>query len=107
MAVWQNGSAIAGLALAVAFLGCGLALVIIPARAVLQSRPPTALRGRVWATHVVLSNAVALLPILLMGSLADRIGIQRVLSLIALTALAIGLGDIPVRLKNSFIKGAR
>jgi len=107
MAVWQNGSAIAGLTLAVAFLGCGLALVIIPARAVLQSRPPAALRGRVWATQVVLSNAVALLPILLIGSLADRIGIQRVLYLIALTALAIGLGYIPIRLKNSFLKRVR
>lgn len=107
MAIWKIGSGIVGLTLAVAFLGSGLALVIIPARAVLQSHPPTALRGRVWATQVVLSNAVALLPILLMGNLADRIGIQRVLSLIALTALAIGLGDISVRLKNGFLKGVR
>jgi MFS family permease len=107
MAVWQSGSAIAGLTLAVVFLGSGLALVIIPARAVLQSRPPAALRGRVWATQVVLSNAAALLPIILMGSLADRIGIQRVLFLISLIALVVGLVDIPTRLKDDFLKGVR
>lgn len=104
MAVWQSESAIAGLTLAAAFLGSSLALVIIPARAVLQSHPPAAMRGRVWSTQLIVNNAVALLLILLLGSLADRIGIQRVLSLTALTALVIGFADIPVRLKNSFLK---
>ncbi len=104
MAVWKSGSVATGLILAAAFLGSSIALVIIPARAVLQSRPPAALRGRVWATQVLVNNAVALIPILLMGSLADQIGIQRMLFLIALIVLVVGLADISVRLKNSFLK---
>lgn len=107
MASWQGESVVSGLTFAALTEGFCLALVIIPARSILQSRPPAALRGRVWATQVVLSNAVALLPILLSGSLADRVGIRFVLFLTALTVLVVGLTDISTRLTNSFLKRAR
>ena len=95
MAIWQSESAISILTLALLFVGFSLALVIIPSRAVLQSRPPVILRGRVWATQVVLSNTTALLPIIVCGALADRIGIRPVLLLIALATLFVGVAVIP------------
>jgi len=77
-------------------LGVGLALafVIIPARTVLQDRPPAELRGRVIAAQLALANAAAVVPLLLGGTLADQLGIQPVmgaLGLVAMGAGAIGL----------------
>ena len=88
-----SGSAVALWAILASFLVIGLALavVIIPARTVLQERPPAEVRGRVISAQLALGNAAAVLPLLLGGSLADRIGIQPVLALMALVALAAGL----------------
>ena len=72
-------------------IGLGLALAIIPARTVLQERPPAEVRGRVISAQLALANAAAVLPLLLGGSLADQIGIQPVLILMALVAGAAGL----------------
>jgi acyl-[acyl-carrier-protein]-phospholipid O-acyltransferase/long-chain-fatty-acid--[acyl-carrier-protein] ligase len=71
-------------------LGLSLAMVIVPARTVLQERPPAEMRGRVIAAQLTLSNAAAVLPLLLGGALADRLGIQPVMGLLSLVAVSIG-----------------
>jgi MFS family permease len=78
-------------------LGLALAMIIIPARTVLQERPPAQQRGRVIAAQLALANAVAVLPLLLGGTLADHLGIQPVMgvmSLLAMGAGAIGLQQL-------------
>ncbi len=72
-------------------LGVALALVIITARVVLQERPPAAVRGRVIAAQLALANAAALLPLVLGGSLADRLGIRPVMGIVGLLALFSGI----------------
>lgn len=75
-------------------LGLALAMVIIPARTVLQERPPAGQRARVIAAQLALANAVAVFPLLLGGALADHLGIRPVMgvmSLLAMGAGAIGL----------------
>jgi MFS family permease len=72
-------------------LGVGLALVIITARVVLQERPPAEVRGRVIAAQLALANAAALLPLVLGGSLADRLGIRPVMGIVGLLALCSGI----------------
>lgn len=76
-------------------LGIALAFVIVSARVVLQERPPAAMRGRVIAAQLALANAVAVVPLLLGGSLADQLGIQPVMGLLAL--LAVGAGAVGLR----------
>jgi MFS family permease len=71
-------------------LGLALALVIIPARTVLQERPPPELRGRVISAQLALGNAAAVLPLLMGGALADQWGIRPVLGLLGLLALGAG-----------------
>jgi MFS family permease len=73
-------------------VGLALALIIIPARTILQEHPPAALRGRVIAAQLALANAAALLPVLLGGALADYLGIRPVIGL--LSVLAVGAGGI-------------
>jgi predicted MFS family arabinose efflux permease len=72
-------------------LGVALALVIITARVVLQERPPATVRGRVIAAQLALANAAALLPLVLGGSLADRLGIRPVMGIVGLLALCSGI----------------
>ena len=76
-------------------VGIALALVIIPARVILQERPPAAMRGRVIAAQLALANAAAIIPLLIGGSLADHLGIQPVMGLLGL--MAIGAGVIGLR----------
>ncbi len=75
-------------------MGFAFAFALIPARTVLQERPPAEVRGRVISAQLALGNAAAVLPLLLGGSLADQIGIQPVLALMALVALATGAGGL-------------
>ena len=74
----------------VAVLYLALALVIIPARTVLQERPPAALRGRVIAAQLALANAAAVLPLVVGGALADHLGIRPVMGLLSLLAMGAG-----------------
>jgi MFS family permease len=82
-------------------LGVGLALafVIIPARTVLQDRPPPKFRGRVIAAQLAMANAAAVLPLLLGGTLADHLGIQPVMG--ALGLVAVGAGAIGLHFARS------
>jgi MFS family permease len=73
-------------------VGLALALVIIPARTVLQERPPAQMRGRVIAAQLALGNAAAVIPLLMGGALADQLGIRPVLGLLGL--LAVGGGAV-------------
>ncbi len=71
-------------------LGLALAMIIVPARTVLQERPPAQQRGRVIAAQLALANAVAVLPLLIGGTLADHLGIQPVMGLMSLLAAGAG-----------------
>lgn len=81
-----------GLAL-VAIAGIGLALgaVVIPARVVLQTRPPRELRARVIAGQLSLANAAAVIPLLVGGSLADWLGLGPVTIALGIVAALAGL----------------
>jgi DHA3 family macrolide efflux protein-like MFS transporter len=71
-------------------IGVALALVIVSARVVLQERPPAAMRGRVIAAQLALANAAAVIPLLIGGSLADHLGIHRVMAFLGLFAVGAG-----------------
>ncbi len=71
-------------------MGAGFALVIVPARTVVQERSPDEMRGRVLSTQLFLSNLASTLPLPLTGGLADILGFRQVFSLLALIALGAG-----------------
>lgn len=66
-----------------AFLGFSIALINVPAQTTLQERTPLGVRGRVFAVQFLVANIAGLPPTLFIGTLADRIGIPRVILLIA------------------------
>jgi hypothetical protein len=63
-------------------LGAALTLTMVPAQTVVIERAPAESRGRVFATQLALGNLVSMLPLLGIGSMADRLGIDRVLVLL-------------------------
>jgi MFS family permease len=64
--------------------GFGFVAIMVPAQTFLQERAPVELRGRVFAVQLMLSNFVSIVPLLLLGGLADLIGVDKTLLLIGL-----------------------
>jgi MFS family permease len=76
--------------------GLGFVSIMVPAQTFLQERAPVELRGRVFAVQLMLSNFASIVPLLLLGGLADVIGVDKTLLLIGvLIAVA---GAISVRI---------
>lgn len=62
--------------------GFGFVSIMVPAQTFLQERAPVELRGRVFAVQLMLSNFASIVPLLLLGGLADLIGVDKTLLLI-------------------------
>ncbi len=91
----HNGR-VAGLSLLVALtmmltgpLGFAYALVNAPAQTVLHERAPAEMRGRVFASQLVLANLVSIGPLILVGGVADLYGVSPVLLSIAVVILLV------------------
>ncbi len=64
--------------------GAGAAMVVIPARTLVQEQTPDSMRGRVTSTQLFLSNALSMAPLPILGGLADLFGIQRMFMFLGL-----------------------
>lgn len=83
-------------------LGLCLAAVNILAQTLVQGESPAYIRGRVLAMQFTLSSLVGIPPMLLLGSIADTIGIPRALEIVGLSAvgmtfLSLVVARLPVR----------
>ncbi|MBI1919110.1 MFS transporter [Candidatus Microgenomates bacterium] len=72
-------------------LGLANALVVVVSNATLQTDTASEMLGKVYGVFVALSAAVAFLPIILAGGLADLLGIKTVFTIISLSIIALGL----------------
>lgn len=70
-------------------MGVANALVFVPANTILQEETSDEFRGKVYGALSTLVGLFSLLPIILVGSLADLIGIKGVLTGIGIVVLAI------------------
>jgi MFS family permease len=64
-------------------LGFSYAMLNTPAQTTLHERTPVAMRGRVIASQMVLANGVALIPLVVVGGIADLYGVSSVILAIA------------------------
>lgn len=80
---------------AIGFLGFCLgwqsALITVPAQTAIQEETEDRIRGRVFAVQFMIANTVQVVPILLVGSLADLFGIVGVMTALSLALLGTGL----------------
>jgi MFS family permease len=70
--------------------GLGFVAIMVPAQTLLQERAPVELRGRVFAVQLMLSNFASIVPLLLLGGLADLIGVDETLLLIGVLIAVAG-----------------
>jgi MFS family permease len=70
--------------------GFGFVAIMVPTQTFLQERAPVELRGRVFAVQLMLSNFASIVPLLLLGGLADVIGVDTTLMLIGLLIAVAG-----------------
>ena len=69
-------------------LGMSLASVNILGQTTLQQESPPNIRGRVFSVQFMLNNLIGIPPMLVLGGMADAIGIPRVMEIVGLIALA-------------------
>jgi predicted MFS family arabinose efflux permease len=84
--------------------GFALTVVVTMGRAILNHRIPLQMQGRVFAAQNVLSNLIAILPVIVAGLLADAVGVGPVLVVAGCAALAAALWS---RLETSRVVPAR
>ncbi|MDO8674085.1 MAG: hypothetical protein Q7O66_21950, partial [Dehalococcoidia bacterium] len=72
-------------------IGLAFPLINIPAQTLIQERAPVSMRGRIFAIQLTFGNLASVLPLVLIGALADFIGILTVLLIMSLVVLAVGL----------------
>lgn len=70
--------------------GAAFVAVVIPSQTLIQEHAPPDVRGRVFAVQFVLSNVVGIVPLLLLGELADRVGVEWTLAVVGLVVLGVG-----------------
>lgn len=81
-----------GVAALIALLaGWWVGIITVTAEAVLLERAPTDLRGRIFALQLTFTNLASILPLLIVGKLADLIGLNEVIALAALAVLLVWL----------------
>jgi MFS family permease len=76
--------------------GFGFVAIMVPTQTYLQEQAPIELRGRVFAVQLVLGNFASILPLLVLGGLADVIGVDATLILIGAVIAAAGVASVRI-----------
>jgi MFS family permease len=72
-------------------LGLAMVSVVVPSQTVLQENTNETLRGKIYAVLGVMSAAFTILPIIIVGGLADLVGTRPIFLLMGGTVALIGL----------------
>jgi MFS family permease len=82
-------------------LGFAYAMLNTPAQTTLHERTPVEIRGRVIASQMVLANGVALVPLVVVGGIADLYGVSAVV--LGIAALLAGGGALTLYLERRWL----
>lgn len=73
--------------------GFAFVAVIVPAQTLIQERALPDVRGRLFAVQMVLANVASILPLVVLGELADFIGVGRALLVVGLAVMGAGIAS--------------
>jgi MFS family permease len=95
---------VGGVMLATLVAGCGFAAIMVASQTLLQERAPVHARGRVFAVQLMLGNLFSIIPLLSIGELADNLGVNRVLVILAAGVLLVAvLSSLPRRARGPVV----
>ncbi len=83
-------------------MGFAYAMLNTPAQTTLHERTPPEMRGRVIASQMVLANGIALIPLVVMGGIADLYGVSTVV--LAISAFLVGAGVFSLYLERRWLQ---
>ena len=83
-------------------MGFAYALLNAPAQTLLHERTPQEMRGRIFASQMVLANGVALAPLVVVGGIADLYGVSSVV--LGLGLLLILAGALSLYLERRWLQ---
>lgn len=86
-----------GLILLAFILGLGNALVFVPSNTLLQEQTTDEVRGKIYGTLNSLVGILSLFPIIIVGSLADIVGVAAVMIGISIAILCIGIWRLTIK----------
>jgi MFS family permease len=89
-------SLIGAIMLLAVLAGFAFVSVLVPAQTLIQQRALPDVRGRLFAVQMVVSNVASILPLVILGELADVFGVGRILILVGLAVA--GAGVVSARL---------
>jgi len=69
-------------------LGFAFSLVSVAARAVLNERAPAEMQGRIFAAQMVLASVASIIPLFIVGGLAEVVSARIVIILVTLAVVA-------------------
>ncbi|MCH7998949.1 MAG: hypothetical protein IIA91_05675, partial [Chloroflexi bacterium] len=72
-------------------VGFASTVVVVAGKAVLNQEAPEGKQARVFATQAALSDALSLLPLFVIGGVAELVGVREVLLVAAVTAFLVGV----------------
>jgi MFS family permease len=84
-------------------MGFAYSMLNTPAQTTLHERTPVEMRGRVIASQMVLANGVALVPLVVVGGIADLYGVSAVI--IAISCLLLVGGALSLYIEQRWLKG--
>lgn len=73
------------------FAGFGFAGIVVASQTMLQERAPRNALARVFAVQLTLGNSASIIPLMLVGGLADLIGVGRVMMGLALVVMVVAV----------------
>jgi predicted MFS family arabinose efflux permease len=76
------------------FLGMGNAFIVSPLQTILHERVPRSIRGRVFGVQNMFINAAFTFPVVIMGELADLVGLRIIIIALGIMVLLNGALDI-------------
>jgi MFS family permease len=69
-------------------LGFAFSLVSVAARALLNERAPPEMQGRIFAAQMMLASVASIVPLFIVGGLAELVSARIVIILVALAVVA-------------------
>ncbi|HET9946942.1 MAG TPA: MFS transporter, partial [Patescibacteria group bacterium] len=75
-------------------MGIANALVFVPSNTIVQEETSDEVRGKVYGALNTVVSLVSLVPVILVGSLADIFGVAVVLTVLAIGVVLIGVGRL-------------
>lgn len=72
-------------------LGISIALIFVPSNTLIQEKTSDDLRGKIYGTLNAVVSLCSILPVVVVGSLADTFGVSIVLSVVGFSIAAIGV----------------